>query len=69
MPQAEDGIEQVLHAMSDLTIMVGDISANADAVAKLTRMQYTLQRKALNMPVKQIREWRASQSHHQKLSI
>jgi len=43
--KAEDGIEQVLHAMSDLTIMVGDISANADAVAKLSEDANVLAKK------------------------
>ncbi|MDD3573592.1 MAG: methyl-accepting chemotaxis protein [Methanospirillum sp.] len=43
--KAEEGIDQVLHAMSDLTIMVGDISANADAVAKLSEDANTLAKK------------------------
>ncbi|PWR75311.1 methyl-accepting chemotaxis protein [Methanospirillum stamsii] len=34
--KAEDGIDQVLHAMADLTIMVSEISANADLVARLS---------------------------------
>lgn len=34
--KSEDGIDQVLRAMSDLTIMVSDISANADSVAQLS---------------------------------
>ena len=43
--KAEDGIDQVLHAMSDLTIMVGDISANADAVARLSEDANALAKK------------------------
>jgi len=34
--KSEDGIDQVLQAMSDLTVMVSEISGNADAVARLS---------------------------------
>lgn len=34
--KSEDGIDQVLRAMSDLTVMVSEISGNADMVARLS---------------------------------
>ena len=34
--KSEEGIDQVLRAMADLTVMVGEISVNADAVARLS---------------------------------
>jgi methyl-accepting chemotaxis protein len=34
--KAEDGIDQVLQAMGELTVMVSDISGNADVVARLS---------------------------------
>jgi methyl-accepting chemotaxis protein len=43
--KAEEGIDQVLRAMADLTIMVSDISANADAVARLSEDANTLAKK------------------------
>jgi len=43
--KAEEGIDQVLRAMADLTVMVSDISANADAVARLSEDANTLAKK------------------------
>ena len=43
--KAEDGIDQVLRAMADLTIVVSDVSANADAVARLSEDANALAKK------------------------
>ncbi|HPP78145.1 methyl-accepting chemotaxis protein, partial [Methanospirillum sp.] len=43
--KAEEGIDQVLRAMADLTVMVSDISANADAVARLSEDANALAKK------------------------
>ena len=43
--KSEDGIDQVLRAMSDLTVMVSDISGNADAVARLSEDANNLAKK------------------------
>jgi methyl-accepting chemotaxis protein len=43
--KSEEGIDQVLRAMADLTVMVSDISANADAVARLSEDANALAKK------------------------
>ena len=43
--KSEDGIDQVLRAMSDLTVMVSEISGNADAVARLSEEANNLAKK------------------------
>jgi len=43
--KAEDGIDQVLRAMSDLTLMVSEISGNADMVARLSEDANNLAKK------------------------
>ncbi|PWR74170.1 methyl-accepting chemotaxis protein [Methanospirillum lacunae] len=43
--KSEDGIYQVLQAMSDLTVMVSDISGNADSVARLSEDANNLAKK------------------------
>ena len=40
--KSEEGIDQVIRAMADLTIMVGEISSNADVVARLSENANTL---------------------------
>jgi len=43
--KSEEGIDQVLRAMADLTIMVSEISVNADAVARLSEDTNALAKK------------------------
>ena len=43
--KSEDGIDQVLRAMSDLTVMVSEISGNADSVARLSEDANNLAKK------------------------
>ncbi len=43
--KSEDGIDQVLRAMSDLTIMVSEISGSADSVARLSEDTNNLAKK------------------------